>query len=121
MLDVAQAKEFAIRARGQMREGNNHAAIALLARSFHALERADGLEPWDAETLYHWSVENLRTDAELNCTRFILSVWNKAGLEELDAEHSNQLGRFDALDAVARWDRIHRVAFATWTADPWWP
>lgn len=121
MLDTAQAKEFATRARGQMREGNPRLAIALLAQAFHSLEHAGGLEPWDAEALYHWSVENLRTDAELNCARFILSLWDKAGLEELDAEHGDQLGRFDALDAIARWDHAHRAAFATWTADPWWP
>ena len=42
-------------------------------------------------------------------------------LEELDAEHGDQLGRFDVLDAAARRDHAHRAAFAVWTLDLWWP
>ena len=47
MEEVERAREFAIRARGQMREGNNRVAIVLLARAFHALEHAAGLDPWN--------------------------------------------------------------------------
>ena len=77
MADVERAREFATRARAQMREGDNCLAIATLARAFHALEHAAGLDPWDAEALYHWAIENLHTDAERHCARFILSVWNQ--------------------------------------------
>ena len=122
MSDVARAKDFAIRARGQMRGGNNRVAISLLAQAFHALEHADvGPTGGGQDRFYRWAIEHFHTDAKRDCARFVLSVWNRGDLDELDAENDNKLGRFDALDAVARWDRIHRVAFATWTADPWWP
>ncbi len=67
------------------------------------------------------SNENLHTDAERHCARFILGVWNQDDFDELDAEHHDQLGGFDALRAVAAWDHAHRAAFAVWTLDPWWP
>ena len=121
MVDVERAREFAIRAGGQMREGNNRVAIVLLARAFHALEHAAGLDPWNPDALYHWAAENLHTDAERHCARFILGVWNQDGFEELDAENGGQLGRFDALRAVSAWDHAHRAAFAVWALDPWWP
>lgn len=121
MVDVERAREFAVRARAQMREGNNRVAIVLLARAFHALEHAAGLDPWDPEALYHWSVENLHTDGEQHCARFVLSLWNQDDFDDFDAEHDNRLGRFDALRSVADWDHAHRAAFAVWTLDPWWP
>ena len=86
-------------------------------RAFHALEDAAGLDPWNPDALYHWAVENLHTDAERHCARFILGVWNQDDFEGLDG----QLGRFDALRAIAAWDHAHRAAFAVWTLDPWWP
>ena len=123
MLDiaVARARKQAALARTQMVNGDNRLAIATLARAFHALANADGIDPWDPDLLYRWSLEHLHTDAERHCGRFILGVWNQDDFEELDAENGGQLGRFDALRAVAAWDHAHRAAFATWTADPWWP
>ena len=121
MVDVERAREFAIRARGQIRESNNRAAIVLLARAFNALEHAAGLDPWNPDALYYWSVENLHTDAERHCASFILELWNEDYLDVIDGEHGGRLGRFDALRAVAAWDHAHRAAFAVWTLDPWWP
>ncbi|MCR9165987.1 MAG: hypothetical protein NXI35_35295 [bacterium] len=85
MANVERAREFAIRARGQIREGNNRVAIVLLARAFHALKHAAGLDPWNPDALYHWAVENLHTEAERHCARFILGVWNQDDFDELAA------------------------------------
>jgi len=104
-----------------MVNGDNRLAIATLARAFHALAKADGIDPWDPDLLYRWSVEHLHTDAERHCARFILGVWNQDDFEELDAENDGRLGRFDSLRAVSAWDHAHRTAFAVWTLDPWWP
>ncbi len=123
MLDlaVARARKQAELARTQMVNDDNRLAIATLARAFHALAKADGIDPWDPDLLYRWSLEHLRADTERHCARFILSVWNQTDYEELDAESDNPLGRFDALRAITDWDHAHRAVFATWTADPWWP
>ncbi|MCR9159151.1 MAG: hypothetical protein ACE37F_09480 [Nannocystaceae bacterium] len=96
-------------------------AIVLLARAFDALKHAAGLAPWNPDALYHWAVDNLYTDAERHCARFILSVWNQDDFEELDAEHDGRLRGFDSLRTVASWDHAHRAAFTAWTLDPWWP
>ena len=123
MLDiaVARARKQAALARTQMINGDNRLAIATLARAFHALAKADGLDPWDPNLLHHWAVENLHTEAERHCARFVLGVWNQTDFEALDAENDGRLGRFDALRAVSAWDHAHRAAFAVWTLDPWWP
>lgn len=118
---IARARDFATQARAQMRDGNNRDAIVTLARAFHGLDRADGLDPWDPHVLYRWSIEHLHTDAEQHCARFILSVWNRTDFDRTEAEHGDRLGPFDALRAMAQWDHAHRAAFAAWTADPWWP
>jgi len=52
MPDVTRAREFAVRARAQMRAGNHHVAIVLLARAFHPPTDADGLDPWNPEAFY---------------------------------------------------------------------
>ena len=79
MLDiaVARARKQATLARTQMINGDNRLAIATLARAFHALAKADGLDPWDPDLLYRWSIEHLHTGAERHCARFILGVWNR--------------------------------------------
>jgi len=118
---VARARKRATLARAQMREGDNRLAIATLASAFHALAKADGLDPWDPAALYHWAIEHLHTDAELHCARFVLAVWNQVDFDEMNTKHNNRLGHFEALEALADWDHAHRAAFATWTADPWWP
>ena len=89
MLDiaVARARKQAALARTQMINGDNRLAIATLARAFHALAKADGLDPWDPDQLYRWSAEHLHTDAERHCARFILAVWNQTDLEKLDTKN----------------------------------
>lgn len=123
MLDlaVARARKQAELARTQMVNGDNRLAIATLARAFHALAKADGIEPWDPHLLYRWSLEHLHTHAERHCARFILALWNQTDYDEMDLENSRRLGHFEALEAITDWDHAHRAVFATWTADPWWP
>ncbi len=120
-LDVARAKNLVAQACAEIRDGDTGTAIALLARSLHGLSNADGLDPWDVEVFYGWSVEHLHTATLRDCARFVLTVWNDGIIDAFDTERDNKLGPFDAMKAMARWDHAHRAAFAAWTADPWWP
>jgi hypothetical protein len=123
MLDlaVARARKQAELARTPRLNGDNRHAIAPRARAFHALAKADGIDPWDPDLLYRWSLEHLHTHAERHCARFILAQWNQTDYDEMDLENSRRLGHFEALEAITDWDHAHRAVFAIWTADPWWP
>lgn len=45
--------------------------------------------------------------------RFVLQVWNP---------HTKwTAGRFNVVEALQRWDEVHRAAFLAWARDPWWP
>jgi len=117
-MDVERAQELATRARGQ---ANVRVGIVLLARSFHALADAGGLDPWHPGELYRWTLEHLHAESERHCARFILGLWNADDYADIDAENGGALGPFDAMRAVAAWDHGHRAAFAVWACDPWWP
>jgi hypothetical protein len=52
-----------------------------------------------------------RQPPRVNCAHFILTVWDSGG----------PTGTFDAMAALAGWDRAHRAAFIEWAREPWWP
>lgn len=94
---------------------NRFPKVTELARTFHSLDQAPGIDPFDAEALWAWVEEGRQTPAERHTALFVLNVWGDA---------SNDPNRpwpiFDAMDALARWDRYNRAAFLSWAKDPWW-
>ena len=89
---------------------NYEIKIAELAETFPTLQGAP-LRPWDAEKFDAWACNEVSSGLQ-HAARFILAVW---------AGHvSWRMGRFDAVGAMAAWDRAHRDAFIAWCSSPWW-
>lgn len=113
--DILDAIDRARRARAifDRGHGDSHRAMTELARAFHALRSKNppGLEPWDSDALFAWLEESGASRHELACAHFILTVWDSHG----------PAGTFDAMEALAGWDRAHRAAFIEWAREPWWP
>ncbi len=113
--DILDAIDRARRARAifDRGHGDSHAAMTELARAFHALRRIEppGIEPWAPDALWGWLQQAAASRHELACAHFVLSVWDSRG----------PAGTFDAMAALAGWDRAHRAAFIEWAREPWWP
>ncbi len=92
---------------------DNRARMSRLAASFHFLTGKPGVDPWDPDRLDAWAVSQGITPAEGDCVSFVLHVWNPSA--------PWQIGPFDAMAALARWDARHRAAFVAWASAPWWP
>jgi hypothetical protein len=90
-----------------------NATMEELALSFHGLRAADGVRPFDAETLDAWACGPAPGSGALNAARFVLSVWNSRA--------KWRCGRFDVVDALSCWDAEHRAAFLAWAQEPCWP
>ena len=97
--------------RGDIKE-----AIARLARAFPSLDRADGVEPFDAHELAAWAKDG-KSHGAICTARFILSVWNSSEAKD----ECYELPYFDLHEALVVWDRHHQQAFAGWAEEPWWP
>lgn len=112
---ISRAREFATRAR----DHRDRVGIVLLARAFHVLRDADGLDPWDPERLYAFATTASETTRD--AVRFVLSVWNDECIPYLDGASEVKLGAFNVVEAMAQWDHANRTAFVTWAEAPWWP
>ena len=113
---VARARELASRAR----DHRDRVGIVLLARAFHVLDNADGLDPWDPEKLYAFASAS-ESETTRHAVRFVLAVWNDDCIPYLDEASESKLGAFNVVEAMARWDFANRAAFVTWAEAPWWP
>ncbi len=88
-------------------------AMTDLARSFPGLQRALGIEPWDAAKLDIWACCPAPNNQARHTARFVLSVWNH--------QFEWRCGWFDIHLALSKWDDKHRKAFADWAVKPHWP
>lgn len=86
--------------------------VTELARTFHSLERAEGIEPFDAEALWICAQNEHLTPAEHQAAVFILNVWG--------GPNDRPWPTFDVMEAVSRWDNQNRAAFVAWAKEPWW-
>jgi hypothetical protein len=75
------------------------------------LQSKAGFQPWDASV-----VDSHRglSSGEQHTVSFLLTVWDPSNR---DWRHP----RFDAVEAVAAWDRAEIDAFISWVNDPFWP
>lgn len=80
-----------------------------LAESFPSLRGNPYVRAWDPKALDEWAAGLASTGEKLSA-QFVLAVWNQ--FEEW------KCGRFDVLDAYARWDEKHWDAFRAWACDP---
>lgn len=97
--------------------------MSLLAESFHGLRGAPGVRPWDQDKFAHWASSGSPTAASRLAAAFVLSVWN--GGQPKDggwwSKRPFRVGRFDPVEAVARWDHLHVEAYLAWCRNPFWP
>jgi hypothetical protein len=84
--------------------------IVVLARSFPSLAGVPGIDPWDAEILSQWLIEEVREPAPMYAAGFLLTVMNDSHEDDF----------FNLHEALAAWDEEHREAFLVWCRDPWW-
>jgi len=116
--DVLEAIAGARRAREVFDKGrgDSQAAMTELARAFHALRSIEppGVAPWDPVALLGWVESSGASVHEIYCAHFVLSVWNLGDTEDA-------IGPFNAMRALAGWDRAHRAAYVEWAREPWWP
>jgi len=96
------------------REVQTRTRIVELARSFHTLRRADGLEPWNADKFARWAGFNV-SDYSRQAAAFVLMVWNR----HHPWKFGKFLARFDLAEALLIWDQDMRAAWQDWAADPW--
>lgn len=97
-----------------------------LVDSFPTLRRAPGASPWDAMKLLGWLCNTGLSHGELLAARFVLGVWNahtdwveearKAGFSAPAVAK-----RFDLIEAVGVWDRVHLDAVQAWLEEPFFP
>jgi hypothetical protein len=101
---------------------NEQVAMSRLAQSFPSLHHAAGVDPWDPRAFVTWVCSRMLSPAGEHAARFVLEVWGPTADWRLVAERlgvrSDRLGVFDAVEAMRRWDDVHRAAFATWAAMP---
>lgn len=110
--EILDAIGRARRARALFRGGDTPAAMSALAGAFHALRHgAPGVDPWDPDALWAWLDEGTASTYELASAHFVLAVFDPRG----------PAGPFDAMAALAGWDRANRAAFVEWAREPWWP
>lgn len=111
--EVDEATGRAAAARALFKQGDSIGAMRDLARAFPALRKGvPGVDPWDPMKLDAWLEGGGASDSELDTAAFVLRVWN-AG--------DPWSRRFDAMEAIARWDHVNRAVFVEWARAPWWP
>ncbi len=101
-------------------------SMTRLARRFPSLERAPGVDPWDADVFLKWLCSTGLSHGELVAARFVLGVWNSsANWVELAREdgypYPEHATRFDFFEAMGVWDPEHVEAFVSWVDAPFWP
>jgi len=98
-------------------------AMTQLCESFHGLRGAPGVRPWDQDLFARWASAGSPTEATRLAAAFVLAVWN--GCTPRDGGWWNKrplrVGRFDPVEAIARWDHEHKAAFLAWCDNPFWP
>jgi len=97
-------------------------AMTRLVRSFPSLRGAAGIEPWNPRAFVAWVCSSDMSPSGELAARFVLQVWAPQADWRRVAEYlgvsGERLGHFDAVDAMRRWDDVHRRAFAAWAATP---
>lgn len=83
-----------------------------LALSFPSLREAPGVREWDPNALNIWATGSATSIGRVSAS-FILNVWEPSTAWEA--------GPFELMRALRTWDSEHRAAFASWSAQPWWP
>lgn len=94
-------------------EDNARELIADLARTFHVLVQAPGLSPWDPGAFDDWAAHPARGESTQHAARFVLAVW--------DNQRPWQVGAFDLMAALEKWDARNRAAFYSWAMRAWRP
>lgn len=102
--------------RDEIEDRKIRAKMTALALSFHSLEGAAGVSPWDANRLDEWGA-GPRSHGERCAARFVLTVWGGTTLDDCPWKS----GPFDIADALKIWDEDHHAAFVSWVRNPWWP
>lgn len=121
----------------QIPKPNYYPRMTRLAQRFPTLDRADGIEPFDASRLDAWACSGAPCHGARWAARFLLAVWSgrhsalkhTRKLKEdgevvahlFRAETPWGCGVFDVVSAMGTWDDEHRAAFLAWAKDPWWP
>lgn len=103
--------------------------MTALCQSFHALRKAPGVSPWDQHKFAKWASGPAPSESTRQAAAFVLSVWNGGTpadggwWNDRDPVHGNKLcvGRFDPVEAIARWDHLHTEAFLAWCRAPFYP
>ena len=135
---AAEAAEHAEKIRAAKKK-DIRIGMTLQALAFHVLSpNIPGVSPWEPLDLYKWICERPPvTGATYHAVRFLLCLWNRQGFRDMEERASEDefplfskkelarlgepLGEFDAMEALASWDRRNRAAFVAWCRDPWWP
>ena len=101
-----QVQQTAAAARRLAKEGDDTAALQMMAQAFEALDDAEGVEPWEPGTFLAWAQEQPRP-VELMAL-FVVSLEDPRGVP------------FPMHDALLCWDELSRLAFSTWAIRAWW-
>lgn len=94
---------------------DRNVAILELAASFPVLRSS--VENWSPRK---WNIDVFMANVDAICSGarhaklFVASVWDPSW----PTEHGME---FRVVEAMAVWDREHKMAFFQWCADPFWP
>ena len=114
---------------------NDYPKMTALARTFPTLDRAGGVEPFNAVRLDAWAYGPEPSHGAQHAARFLLAVYVGRAFNRV-VDHRPQDDRatflftidaawncapFDVVNAMGTWDAAHRAAFVAWASDPWWP
>jgi hypothetical protein len=107
-----------------------------LVLSFPTLEDADGVQPWNPDSLISWACgQNLDEDG-IHALRFVLQVWSpttdwramatsvllRSGRSILEALNiAATFAPFNVVSALGSWDDAHQAVFLTWVGVPFYP
>jgi hypothetical protein len=95
--------------------------MSALAESFPTLRGRVGVRPWN-QLAFARGMSGGQSYCEKQAAAFVLAVWNGGTYDEpWWCESPYRVGRFDAVDAMARWDSAHQAAFIAWCQNPFWP
>lgn len=106
MQHAQRARAIFDQGRGDARE-----ALTILAEAFECLHGVPGVRPFAAERLDKFLRGGRVSSMQRDCAAFILRVY------KAPPEWGHP---FDAIEALFRWDRAARAAFAEWARAPWW-
>ncbi len=104
-------------------------AMTKLAKMFHSLIDAPGVDPWEPLALLRWAiVGGGASHGEKLAAQFVLSVWNSStDWEEVARENKiitdpeHHFTRFDLFEAMNVWDQEHIAAMQAWIELPFFP